>query len=65
MNIDVVERIARWVSKQLRMFGLGEGQDEELGWGEVREGSSVNVSGKAGENPSVQKLTNTNSAKKS
>lgn len=35
-NIDIrtVERIAKWISKMLRMFGLGEGEQEDLGWGQ-------------------------------
>ncbi|ESK93375.1 cysteinyl-trna synthetase [Moniliophthora roreri MCA 2997] len=38
VNIGVVENIARWVGKMLRMFGLGEGESVELGWGQ--EGKS-------------------------
>lgn len=45
LNHGVVERVARWTGKMLRMFGLGEGsaQDPEIGWGEERSGDSVNV----------------------
>ena len=47
-NVDVVEQIARWVGKMLRMFGLGDGSvaglGAEIGWGEVQETASVNVS---------------------
>ncbi|EIM83017.1 uncharacterized protein STEHIDRAFT_141544 [Stereum hirsutum FP-91666 SS1] len=39
MNIGVIERIARWIGSMLRMFGLGEGETSEIGWGqEVQEG---------------------------
>jgi cysteinyl-tRNA synthetase len=45
LNIDLVERVARWVGDMLRMFGLGEGGSDEIGWGELRaEGESANVS---------------------
>lgn len=33
-DISVVERIARWVGQMLRMFGLGEGESSEIGWGQ-------------------------------
>ncbi|KAJ4473883.1 tRNA synthetases class I (C) catalytic domain-containing protein [Lentinula aciculospora] len=38
VNVRVVENLARWVGKMLRMFGLGEGESKEIGWGQ--EGSS-------------------------
>ncbi|KAI0798498.1 tRNA synthetases class I (C) catalytic domain-containing protein [Irpex lacteus] len=39
LDVSVVERIARWVGNVLRMFGLGEGESNEIGWGqEVGEG---------------------------
>lgn len=46
LDVSVVERIARWVGGVLRMFGLGEGESNEIGWGqEVAEGEgNVNVS---------------------
>jgi cysteinyl-tRNA synthetase len=45
VNIEVVERVARWVGDMLKMFGLGEGQSKEIGWGDVREdGAEGNVS---------------------
>ncbi|KIY70644.1 hypothetical protein CYLTODRAFT_419597 [Cylindrobasidium torrendii FP15055 ss-10] len=35
LNVSVVENAARWVSKMLRMFGLGEGEGPaEIGWGQ-------------------------------
>ena len=45
LNIGLVSNIARWVSKMLRMFGLGEGEKSELGWGQAStEEGDVNVS---------------------
>lgn len=32
-NIGVVRQVAAWITKMLRMFGLGEGQPTEIGWG--------------------------------
>ena len=44
LDVSVVERIARWVGKMLRMFGLGEGESSEIGWGqEVSEEGNINV----------------------
>ncbi|KAK0505081.1 tRNA synthetases class I (C) catalytic domain-containing protein [Armillaria luteobubalina] len=34
LNVSVVENVASWVGKMLRMFGLGEGESTELGWGQ-------------------------------
>ena len=44
-EIGLVVRVARWVGDMLRMFGLGEGESAEIGWGQERgEGEgSVNV----------------------
>lgn len=45
LNVKLVETIAQWVGKMLRMFGLGEGERSELGWGQVDEsGDGANVS---------------------
>ncbi|KAK7005982.1 tRNA synthetases class I (C) catalytic domain-containing protein [Favolaschia claudopus] len=33
VNVQLLENVARWNGKMLRMFGLGEGPAEELGWG--------------------------------
>lgn len=46
LNVDLVERVARWVGDMLRMFGLGEGETSEIGWGQEQgDGpSAVNVS---------------------
>jgi cysteinyl-tRNA synthetase len=44
LSVALVENIARWVGQMLRMFGLGEGEKEELGWGQADQGSeNVNV----------------------
>ena len=43
-NIALIQNIAQWVGKMLRMFGLGEGEKTELGWGQQDEtGGNVNV----------------------
>jgi cysteinyl-tRNA synthetase len=34
LNIKLVERIARWIGRMLRMFGLGEGRSTDIGWGQ-------------------------------
>jgi cysteinyl-tRNA synthetase len=46
LDVRVVESIARWVGSMLRMFGLGEGDPSELGWGQLSQDgtTSVNVS---------------------
>ena len=44
LNITLVQNIAQWVGKMLRMFGLGEGEKAELGWGQLDEaGGNVDV----------------------
>ncbi|KAF7985093.1 hypothetical protein HWV62_8979 [Athelia sp. TMB] len=40
LNIGLVDNVARWVGKMLRMFGLGEGEKVELGWGQEATGDS-------------------------
>ncbi|KAF5388684.1 hypothetical protein D9757_004757 [Collybiopsis confluens] len=44
VNVNVVENVGRWVGKMLRMFGLGEGEKEEIGWGQDvgEDGAVVN-----------------------
>jgi cysteinyl-tRNA synthetase len=43
-NPQVVGYAAGWVGRMLRMFGLGEGNDRELGWGQATsEEAHVNV----------------------
>ncbi|KAJ7887671.1 tRNA synthetases class I (C) catalytic domain-containing protein [Mycena olivaceomarginata] len=39
LNLYLLENVARWTGQMLRMFGLGEGSPEELGWG--TDGSSA------------------------
>lgn len=42
LNVDLVQRVARWVGDMLRMFGLGEGETSEIGWGQEQgDGSSA------------------------
>lgn len=38
-NVSVVEQSATWIGDMLRMFGLGEGQASEIGWGQEDEGA--------------------------
>lgn len=46
LNVGMIERSAQWVGDMLRMFGLGEGEKLELGWGQetTNDGNAVNVS---------------------
>jgi len=37
LNLTLVQNISQWVGKMLRMFGLGEGEKTELGWGQQDE----------------------------
>ncbi|KAF8813902.1 hypothetical protein BYT27DRAFT_7180683 [Phlegmacium glaucopus] len=37
LNVTLIQNIAQWVGKMLRMFGLGEGDKTELGWGQQNE----------------------------
>lgn len=39
VNVSVVEQSATWIGDMLRMFGLGEGQASEIGWGQEDEGA--------------------------
>ncbi|KIJ61294.1 hypothetical protein HYDPIDRAFT_96924 [Hydnomerulius pinastri MD-312] len=42
LNVGLVEQSARWVGDMLRMFGLGEGEKPELGWGqELEDGANA------------------------
>ena len=44
MNVDLVETVAQWISRMLRMFGLGEGESAEVSWGqENKENGATNV----------------------
>jgi len=38
INPRLIEGIARWTGGMLRMFGLGEGEASEIGWGQERTG---------------------------
>jgi cysteinyl-tRNA synthetase len=37
LNVRAVQDIAQWVGRMLRMFGLGEGERVEIGWGQEDE----------------------------
>ena len=39
-NIGVIETIALWVTRMLRMFGLGEGENVSVGWGKAGEAAA-------------------------
>ncbi|KAL0581043.1 cysteinyl-tRNA synthetase [Marasmius crinis-equi] len=41
VNVGVVENIARWTGKMLRMFGLGESESTEIGWGQESKGGET------------------------
>jgi cysteinyl-tRNA synthetase len=44
VNVSVAEYAARWIGKMLRMFGLGEGENEDIGWGHEQDaGGNVDV----------------------
>jgi cysteinyl-tRNA synthetase len=36
ISLEAVEEVAHWVTRMLRMFGLGEGEAKSIGWGEKR-----------------------------
>ncbi|KAF8647102.1 hypothetical protein AX16_006936 [Volvariella volvacea WC 439] len=40
LNAELIERVARWVGQMLRVFGLGEGESSELGWGQETQGDA-------------------------
>lgn len=42
-NIGVVRQVAGWITKMLRMFGLGEGPPVEIGWGALQENGTESV----------------------
>ncbi len=60
LDVSVVERVALWVGNMFRMFGLGEGDPSELGWGQAsQDGSpSLNVSHALHHNHLFRQLTN-------
>lgn len=44
LDVSVIERIAIWSGNMLRMFGLGEGESKEIGWGQDVGEGTVDVS---------------------
>ncbi|KAH8831464.1 tRNA synthetases class I (C) catalytic domain-containing protein [Flagelloscypha sp. PMI_526] len=42
LNIEIVQLVARWITKMLRIFGLSDGDSNEIGWGQS-DGSSSGV----------------------
>ncbi len=47
VEIGLVQRVARWVGDMLRMFGLGEGESTEIGWGQERSADEGGVNVRA------------------
>jgi len=43
VDAGTVERVARWVGGMFRMFGLGEGDPSELGWGQPSHDGTASV----------------------
>ncbi|KAG6331373.1 hypothetical protein ID866_7716 [Astraeus odoratus] len=43
LNVGLVEQSARWIGEMLRMFGLGEGERHELGWGTEQSDNSSGI----------------------
>ncbi|OSD07063.1 hypothetical protein PYCCODRAFT_1359815 [Trametes coccinea BRFM310] len=43
LEIGLIQRVARWVGDMLRMFGLGEGETQEIGWGQERNADEGSV----------------------
>ncbi|KAI8993929.1 tRNA synthetases class I (C) catalytic domain-containing protein [Trametes punicea] len=43
LEIGLIQRVARWVGDMLRMFGLGEGETQEIGWGQERSATEGSV----------------------
>ncbi|KAI0358609.1 hypothetical protein OH77DRAFT_1421018 [Trametes cingulata] len=43
LEIGLIQRVARWVGDMLRMFGLGEGETQEIGWGQERSAAEGSV----------------------
>ncbi|KAI0001262.1 hypothetical protein BJV74DRAFT_876788 [Russula compacta] len=43
LDVRIVECVARWVGNMLRMFGLGEGNTSELGWGQSSQDGSTSL----------------------
>jgi len=43
LDVGVVQRVALWLGDMLRMFGLGEGEISDIGWGQERETGETSV----------------------
>ncbi|KZT71709.1 cysteinyl-tRNA synthetase [Daedalea quercina L-15889] len=43
LEVGVVVRVADWVGRMLRVFGLGEGETSEIGWGQERDAGEESV----------------------
>jgi cysteinyl-tRNA synthetase len=43
LDVSVVEAVARWIGSMLRMFGLGEGDPSDLGWGQLSQDGSISL----------------------
>lgn len=43
LNVQLLENVAHWTGQMLRMFGLGAGPTEELGWGQDDAAASGGV----------------------
>ncbi|KAI0645882.1 tRNA synthetases class I (C) catalytic domain-containing protein [Trametes meyenii] len=43
LEIGLVQRVARWVGDMLRMFGLGEGETQGIGWGQERSADEGSI----------------------
>lgn len=56
LNVPVVENVARWVGQMLRMFGLGEGEKSQIGWGQAEE-ADTNVNREENLTPYIRTLS--------
>ncbi|OSX65793.1 hypothetical protein POSPLADRAFT_1064495 [Postia placenta MAD-698-R-SB12] len=43
LDIGAVVIVTRWVGQMLRMFGLGEGETSEIGWGQDRDAAEGGI----------------------
>lgn len=43
LDIGAVVMVTRWVGQMLRMFGLGEGETSEIGWGQDRDAAEGGI----------------------
>ena len=44
LNPALLESLARWIGRMLRMFGLGNDDESEIGWGQCeQEQGNINV----------------------